>query len=116
MVYAAVGSSVSLPCLFSEGLDENNVSWERSSTTKYFPLPLPSSFKQSPTGSPVLLGSQDRSAWIETVQDGDEGKYTCSGMIKGSNGTPYKVQRRMQLVVARGEEKNAVCRLTDPRQ
>ncbi|XP_065126181.2 uncharacterized protein [Paramisgurnus dabryanus] len=123
VLYAAVGSSVALPCLFSEGLDETNVSWERSSTTEN--SPLPSSFKQSPTGSPVLFGSQDRSAWIETVQDGDEGKYTCSGIIKRSNGTPYRVQRRMQLVVARvlrssssskTGQMSLTCHLSDPSQ
>ncbi|KAI7807036.1 lymphocyte activation gene 3 protein-like [Triplophysa rosa] len=97
MVYAAVGSSVSLPCVFTEGLVQHSGIWDRSSKTRNSSPPLPSSLDQR---SLVPLSSRDRSAWIETVEDGDEGIYTCSGMMKLEN-IQMKAQRSMQLVVAR---------------
>lgn len=94
MVYAAIGSPVSLPCLFTDGLIPNTVSWNRiSSTTR-----LPSSFNWS-------LGSS-ASATIQRVEDGDEGTYMCSGEMEGLDRGRIKVQRRMELVVTRGEWNN----------
>lgn len=97
VVYSSVGSSVTLPCVFTEGLVQHSGIWERRSTTRSSTLSLPSSFR-----SPLSGSTQDRSAWIETVEDGDEGIYTCSGMMKLVN-TERKAQRSMQLVVARGK-------------
>ncbi|XP_026084810.1 lymphocyte activation gene 3 protein [Carassius auratus] len=91
VVYAAVGSSVSLPCVFTDGLILYTVAWKRSPTTSDSSLPLPASFKESDGPS--------ASATIQRVQDGDEGMYTCSGMMKGLNRGRIKVQRRMELVV-----------------
>ncbi|KAA0703019.1 hypothetical protein E1301_Tti010873 [Triplophysa tibetana] len=99
MVYAAVGSSVSLPCVFTEGLVQHSGIWKRTSTARNssLPFPLPSSLHQR---SLVPLSSRDGSAWIETVEDGDEGTYTCSGMMKLTT-IQMKAQRSMQLVIAR---------------
>ncbi|XP_056618946.1 lymphocyte activation gene 3 protein-like [Triplophysa dalaica] len=97
MVYAAVGSSVSLPCVFTEGLVQLSEIWKRNSTTRNSSLPLPSSLHQR---SLVPLSSRDGSAWIQTVEDGDEGIYTCSGMMELTN-IRMKAQRSMQLVTAR---------------
>ncbi|XP_067305873.1 T-cell surface glycoprotein CD4-like [Pseudorasbora parva] len=91
VVYAAVGSSVSLPCLFTDGLIPNTVMWNRTSSTIHHPLP--ESFDWA-------LGSV-ASATIQTVKDGDEGMYTCSGRMKGLNRGGIKVQRRMELVVTK---------------
>ncbi|XP_043117680.1 protein borderless-like [Puntigrus tetrazona] len=93
VVYAAVGSSVSLPCIFTDGLVPHTVSWSRPSTTSYSPLPLPASLNAS--------AGPSASAAIQRVEEGDEGMYTCSGTVKGLNGESNKVQRRMELVVAR---------------
>ncbi|XP_051575889.1 uncharacterized protein LOC127453509 [Myxocyprinus asiaticus] len=109
VVYAAVGTSVSLPSVFTEGPIPNTVTWVRTSKTKNSSLPLPSSFNQS-LGSSVSLPSWERSAWIKRVEDGDEGIYTCSGMMEGSNGVRIKVQRRMQLVVTQVQSSSASSR------
>uniref|UniRef100_A0A672TCD5 Ig-like domain-containing protein n=1 Tax=Sinocyclocheilus grahami TaxID=75366 RepID=A0A672TCD5_SINGR len=93
VVYAAVGSSVSLPCVFTDGLIPYTVMWRRTSTTSYSSLPLPASFSES--------AGPSASATIQRVEDGDEGMYTCSGMMKGLNRGRIKVQRRMELVVTR---------------
>ncbi|XP_016419892.1 hemicentin-2-like [Sinocyclocheilus rhinocerous] len=93
VVYTAVGSSVSLPCIFTDGLIPYTVMWNRTSTTSHSPLPLAASFHES--------AGPSASATIQRVEDGDEGMYTCSGMMKGLNGESNKVQRRMELVVAR---------------
>ncbi|CAM4698318.1 unnamed protein product [Leuciscus chuanchicus] len=89
VLYAAVGSSVSLPCLFTDGLIPNTVTWNRTES----PRPLPASFDW-PLGSTA-------SATIQRVEDGDEGMYTCSGRMKGLKREGIEVQRRMELVVAR---------------
>ncbi|XP_016328781.1 T-cell surface glycoprotein CD4-like [Sinocyclocheilus anshuiensis] len=93
VVYAAVGSSVSLPCVFTDGLISYTVMWRRTSATSYSSLPLPASFSES--------AGPSASATIQKVEDGDEGMYTCSGMMKGLNRGRIKVQRRMELVVTR---------------
>lgn len=46
------------------------------------------------------------SVTIQRVEDGDEGMYVCSGMMEGLNRERIKVQRRMELVVSRGEWNN----------
>ncbi|XP_056090843.1 T-cell surface glycoprotein CD4-like [Rhinichthys klamathensis goyatoka] len=89
VLYAAVGSSVSLPCLFTDGLIPGTVTWNRTES----PRPLPASFDRS-------IGSAT-SATIQRVEDGDEGMYTCSGRMKGLKREGIKVQRRMELVVTR---------------
>ncbi|XP_051576352.1 lymphocyte activation gene 3 protein-like [Myxocyprinus asiaticus] len=106
VVYAAVGTSVSLPCVFTDGLMPNTVTWQRISKTKHSSVPLPSSFNQSLV-STVSHPSWDRSAWIKRVEEGDEGIYTCSGMMEGSNGGRMKVERRMQLVVTQVQSSSA---------
>lgn len=95
MVYAAVGSPVSLPCLFTDGLIPNTVRWNRiSSTTQFRHLP------------PSFFNGSSASATIQRVEDGDEGMYMCSGMMEGMNRERIQVQRRMELVVSRGERNN----------
>ncbi|XP_077065113.1 T-cell surface glycoprotein CD4 [Siphateles boraxobius] len=89
VLYAALGSSVSLPCLFTDGLIPNTVTWNRTES----PRPLPASFEWS-HGSVA-------SATIQRVEDGDEGMYTCAGRMKGLKTEGIKVQRRMELVVTR---------------
>lgn len=95
VVYAAVGSSVSLPCVFTDGLIPYTVTWNKTPTTSYSSVPLPASFNKS--------AGPSASATIQRVQDGDEGMYTCSGMMKGLNminvNRRIKLQRRMELVV-----------------
>lgn len=86
VLYAAVGSSVSLPCLFTDGLIPNTVTWNRTES----PRPLSASFNWSL-----------ESATIQRVEDGDEGMYTCSGRMEGLKRQGIKVQRRMELVVTR---------------
>lgn len=102
MVYAAVGSSVSLPCVFTDGLIPYTVTWNKTPTTSYSSVPLPASFNKS--------AGPSASATIQRVQDGDEGMYTCSGMMKGLNminvNRRIKLQRRMELVVTQGEWNN----------
>ncbi|RXN33386.1 lymphocyte activation gene 3 protein-like [Labeo rohita] len=93
VVYADVGSSVSLPCVFTDGLIPNTVIWNRTSTTSNAHVPLPASFEAS--------AGPSASAAIQRVEDGDEGMYTCSGMMSGLNGERIKVQRKMELVVSR---------------
>uniref|UniRef100_A0A8C2FGU6 Ig-like domain-containing protein n=1 Tax=Cyprinus carpio TaxID=7962 RepID=A0A8C2FGU6_CYPCA len=95
VVYAAVGSSVSLPCVFTDGLIPYTVTWNKTPTTSYSSVPLPASFNKS--------AGPSASATIQRVQDGDEGMYTCSGMMKGLNminvNRRIKLQRRTELVV-----------------
>ncbi|TRY94281.1 hypothetical protein DNTS_030369 [Danionella cerebrum] len=80
--YAAVGSSISLPCIFTDGLIPNTTIWKKIGSH----VPLPESFKSS-------------SGFIHRVEDGDEGTYRCSGVVNGMNGM-QTVQRSMKLVVA----------------
>ncbi|XP_048009639.1 basement membrane-specific heparan sulfate proteoglycan core protein-like [Megalobrama amblycephala] len=90
VVYAAVGSPVSLPCLFTDGLIPNTVRWNRiSSTTQFSHLP------------PSFFNGSSASATIRRVEDGDEGTYKCSGVMEGLNRERIQVQRRMELVVSR---------------
>ncbi|XP_073703953.1 lymphocyte activation gene 3 protein-like [Garra rufa] len=93
LVYTDVGSSVSLPCVFTDGLIPNTIMWNRTSKTSNARLPLSASFNKS--------AGPSTSATIQRVEDGDEGMYTCSGMMGGLNGKRIKVQRTMELVVSR---------------
>ncbi|KAL0172668.1 hypothetical protein M9458_032979, partial [Cirrhinus mrigala] len=81
-VYASVGSSVSLPCVFTDGLIPNTVIWNRTSTNSNAWLPFPASFEES--------AGPSASAAIQRVEDGDQGMYTCSGMMRGLNGERIK--------------------------
>ncbi|XP_067457287.1 lymphocyte activation gene 3 protein-like [Thunnus thynnus] len=116
-VYAAMGSAVTLPCVFSPGLNASEPLWEKLKASYLFnPAPdhLPPSFSQSFLSSQVPW---DRSASVEEVGFGDEGKYRCSGTIGEQRLTRY-----MQLVVAKIDsttpsKKKAsmtlTCQLTD---
>ncbi|XP_030641333.1 lymphocyte activation gene 3 protein [Chanos chanos] len=107
MVYGAPGSSVTLPCVFSEGLRSPAVAWEKVSTATKASLPLPLSFNKntsvfssgalSPASS---LGPWDLSARVESVEVKDEGTYRCSGELQGNKGLRTRVKRDIQLVVA----------------
>ncbi|KAK2903320.1 hypothetical protein QQF64_009743 [Cirrhinus molitorella] len=90
VVYADVGSSVSLPCIFTDGLIPNTTMWTRTSTTSN--ARLPASFDKS--------AGPSESATIQRVENGNEGTYKCSGMMRGLNGQRIEVQRRMELVVS----------------
>ncbi|XP_055019793.1 lymphocyte activation gene 3 protein isoform X2 [Boleophthalmus pectinirostris] len=112
-VYAAVGSAVTLPCVFSDGLTPSNAFWERlENKTTSKPLTLPPSFS-APSPS---LSSGDKTAAVNEVSFEDAGQYRCSASVLG-----LKTQRRLQLVTAKVEveilSKEAVeltCRLSDP--
>ncbi|XP_068426588.1 lymphocyte activation gene 3 protein-like [Clinocottus analis] len=116
-VYAAVGSAVTLPCVFSPGLIPSNPVWEKLRPGFLFkPTPgrLPSSFSSSKLFSQL---PSDQSASLKEVGLEDEGRYRCSGSIEGQ-----QVTRNMQLVVAKihssvpsqakGSE-TLTCQLTD---
>ncbi|KAF3692070.1 Lymphocyte activation gene 3 protein [Channa argus] len=95
-VYAAVGSAVTLPCVFSNDLAPSSAVWEKLKPGSHFnPAPgrLPPSF------SPSLSYSQypwDRSGSLMEVRLEDEGRYRCSGIVE-----EQKLTRTMQLIVAR---------------
>lgn len=97
-VYAAVGSAVTLPCVFSPGLIPSHTVWEKLKAKFLFkPAPgrLPASF------SPSLPSSQlpwEKSASLKEVAFEDEGRYQCAGTIEGQ-----RVTRNMQLVVAKSK-------------
>ncbi|XP_074509446.1 lymphocyte activation gene 3 protein [Sebastes fasciatus] len=95
-VYAAVGSAVTLPCVFSPGLIPSKPVWEKMKPEYIFtpaPGPLPASFSPS---SPSSQLPSDKSASLKEVRFEDEGKYRCSGSIEGQ-----QLTRNMQLVVAK---------------
>ncbi|XP_053182428.1 lymphocyte activation gene 3 protein-like [Scomber japonicus] len=113
-VYAAVGSAVTLPCVFASGLKPFGSEWEKlktGSTSKPALGHLPPSFSLS---SQSYEMPWDKSARVEEVGYMDEGSYRCSGIIGRQ-----QVTRTMQLVVAKidsSKTKAAVtltCQLTD---
>ncbi|KAG7336020.1 hypothetical protein KOW79_000713 [Hemibagrus wyckioides] len=116
VVYAQLGSSVTLPCIFSSKLYFSNSTWNRVSKTSNLPDKLPSSFNVSsnPSISPCSSMWVDRSAYIESVQDGDEGTYRCSGAVRADNDLLVKVERNIQLVTAQvlSSHKNGKTTLT----
>ncbi|XP_040900178.1 lymphocyte activation gene 3 protein-like [Toxotes jaculatrix] len=92
-VYAAVGSGVTLPCVFSPGLTPNLPVWKKAGSL----------FKPAPGHPPLSYSSSsqlpwDKSASLKEVGFKDEGRYTCSGTIQGQILT-----RTIQLVVAKIE-------------
>uniref|UniRef100_A0A3Q3KRU0 Ig-like domain-containing protein n=1 Tax=Monopterus albus TaxID=43700 RepID=A0A3Q3KRU0_MONAL len=115
-VYVAVGSAVTLPCVFSPGLTPSSPGWEKLKPGSLFkPIPghLPLSFSQSLSSS---QHSWDRSASLKEVGFEDEGRYRCSGTLQGQ-----RLTRNMQLVVAKinsniSKKKGSVtltCQLSD---
>lgn len=105
VVYAELGSSITLPCIFSNELLLNSSTWEKVSKASNLPavLPLFLNISSNPGVSRCSSMQRDRSAYIERVQDGDEGTYRCSGQVKRDNGKRMKVERDIQLVTAQGE-------------
>ncbi|KAG7475742.1 lymphocyte activation protein 3 protein [Solea senegalensis] len=97
-VYAAVGSSVTLPCIFSPGLIPSSPAWEKLQPGSLFKpspsLPLPSFSPSSPSSQ----NPWDKSTALKEVGLKDVGKYRCSGTIQGQ-----KLTRDMQLVIAKIE-------------
>ncbi|MCJ8728632.1 hypothetical protein PDJAM_G00006630 [Pangasius djambal] len=124
VVYAELGSSVTLPCIFSNEFIVNTSAWKRVSKTSNLPAKLPSFFNISskPGVSRCSSVQVDRSAYIESVQDGDEGTYQCSGQVKGENGKRVKVERNIQLVTAqalssyRNGKMTLTCRVSNTSQ
>ncbi|XP_076594180.1 lymphocyte activation gene 3 protein [Chaetodon auriga] len=116
-VYAAVGSAVTLPCVFSPGLTPSNTLWEKLKPESIFRLApghLSASFSPSSPSSQFPL---DKSASLKEVGFEDEGRYRCSGTVEGQ-----RLTRDMQLVVAKidsritSKERGAMtltCQLSD---
>lgn len=116
-VYAAVGSAVTLPCVFSLGLIPSSSVWKKLRPLSLFkdaPSHLPASFSPPSSSSQSAV---DKSASLTEVGFADEGKYTCSGIVNGQ-----RLTRSMQLVVAKidsstlSKKSNSVtltCQLTD---
>ncbi|KAK2844742.1 hypothetical protein Q5P01_011401 [Channa striata] len=95
-VYAAVGSAVTLPCVFSNDLTPSSSVWEKlkpGSSIKPAPGLLPPSFSSS---LPYSKFPWDMSASLTEVSLEDGGRYRCSGNVEGQ-----KLTRTMQLVVAK---------------
>uniref|UniRef100_A0A667X4L4 Ig-like domain-containing protein n=1 Tax=Myripristis murdjan TaxID=586833 RepID=A0A667X4L4_9TELE len=98
-VYAAVGSAVTLPCVFSPSLILSGPTWEKLSSGSRSPSTpdfRPASFTPSPSSSQQPW---DRSVSVGEVGVDDEGTYRCSGTAGG-----YKLSRTLQLVVARSNK------------
>ncbi|XP_041797922.1 lymphocyte activation gene 3 protein-like [Chelmon rostratus] len=116
-VYAAVGSAVTLPCVFSPGLIPSGTLWEKLKAESLFRLTpgrLPASFSPS---SPSSRFPVDKSASLKEVGFEDAGRYRCSGTVEGQ-----RLARNMQLVVAKidssttskkGGSVTLTCQLTD---
>lgn len=104
VVYAGLGSSVTLPCIFSSEFQLNSFSWKRLPKSSNQPAVLPVYFNASsnPGVSRCASAPVDKSAFLKSVQDGDEGTYRCSGQVKGGNGKRVTVERNIQLVTAQG--------------
>ncbi|XP_036440379.1 limbic system-associated membrane protein-like [Colossoma macropomum] len=118
VAYAEVGSSVTLPCIFSDG-DISDAAWKKVSTTTSLPVSLPPSFKIS--SSPAVT-KWDKSAYIESVEEADQGMYKCSGQMKSADGKGVSVERNIQLVIAqvqrssRSGQMTLTCDLSDTNQ
>lgn len=107
--YGSVGSTIFLPCVFTDGLIPNTVKWLRASAATNSPVTLPHSAFNSSSG------------FIKRVEVGDEGTYMCSGVMEGLNGRSIKLQRTMKLVVARvlsssSDPMTLMCNLSDSSQ
>ncbi|KAM4601514.1 lymphocyte activation gene 3 protein [Polymixia lowei] len=95
-VYAALGSEVTLPCVFSSGLIPSNTTWEKvnaGSPSPSNPPSLPPTFNLS---SPSSQHPWDRSVSVREVSSEDEGWYRCSGTAEG-----HRLTRNLQLVIAK---------------
>ncbi|CAL8290149.1 unnamed protein product [Merluccius merluccius] len=100
-VYAAVGSAVTLPCVFSHGSTPSDPVWEKTSggsNPLSFQLPSSSPSSSSSSSSSPSQSPWDVSASIGVVAPGDQGTYRCSGMIEGC-----RLSRSLQLVLSHGE-------------
>ncbi|XP_030248380.1 lymphocyte activation gene 3 protein [Sparus aurata] len=116
-VYAAVGSAITLPCVFTPGLFPAKPALEKlkpGSLLIHTPDRLPASFVAS---SPSSEPTSDHSATLKEVEFEDQGTYRCSGIIKG-----HWLTRNMQLVVAKIDSSTLskkrdsltlTCQLTD---
>ncbi|XP_037532150.1 lymphocyte activation gene 3 protein-like [Nematolebias whitei] len=102
--YAAVGSAVTLPCVFSPRLNPTETVLEKTDARKHLDL----------SNKSVYPTSSDKSFTIQEVTLGDQGKYRCAGTVKGQ-----RLTRTMQLVVAQIvqlKKKSSVtltCQLSD---
>ncbi|KAM9310297.1 lymphocyte activation gene 3 protein [Pholidichthys leucotaenia] len=113
-VYASVGSSVSLPCVFSPALKPVGTVWEKLKPGFIFKPAidsLPASFSSS---SPSAQLPWDKSATLKQVGPKDEGLYRCAATVQRQ-----RLSRTLQLVVAKivsSKKKNSLtlsCQLTD---
>lgn len=93
-VYAAVGSAVTLPCVFSDGLILSNTVWEKLQPGSLY-KPAPSHLLLTPP-SQSAQSSSDASATFKEVWFEDAGTYRCSGTAASR-----RLTRNMQLVVAK---------------
>lgn len=109
VVYAELGSPVTLPCIFSNEFLLSSSSWKRVPKALNQLAMLPDSFNISsnPGASRCSSVPVDRSAYIQSVQNGDEGAYSCSGQVKGDNSKRVMVERKIELVTAQGKCQNS---------
>ncbi|KAI5618179.1 B-cell receptor CD22-like, partial [Silurus asotus] len=98
VVYAELGSSVHLPCIFSDEILSNRVSWKKESKNQPALLPEFFNISYNPGVSQSSSVKGDRSAYIKSVQDGDEGTYKCLGQLMRANSKYVEVERTIQLV------------------
>nr|XP_015193364.1 PREDICTED: lymphocyte activation gene 3 protein-like [Lepisosteus oculatus] len=110
-MYGAVGSSLTLPCLFSEGLIPQQKGWERETRGA-----VPQSITPSPP-SPSSSPSLDASLRLSAVEERDGGVYTCFGLVEDR-----RIERRLRLVTAKvgvtappkaGQPLTLTCDLSD---
>lgn len=94
-MYAALGSLVTLPCVFSPDLAPVDTVWSKIEPGSVFdPSPLPSDSYYPLTPE----HSSDKSIVLKQVAFMDEGKYRCNAAVEGG-----WMKRNMQLVVAKGK-------------
>ncbi|KAJ8392897.1 hypothetical protein AAFF_G00071010 [Aldrovandia affinis] len=92
-VYAAVGSTVVLPCVYTKGLTPQNTGWQRKQNTANSFKDLPPTLQSSTLSSSPKW---DRSLRVERVEEGDAGVYRCFGEVVGK-----RLQRQLLLVTAK---------------
>ncbi|XP_076844626.1 uncharacterized protein lag3 isoform X2 [Brachyhypopomus gauderio] len=122
-VYGEVGSSVTLPCVFSDGLFANSVSWKKVSDRAGSPASHVPTIR-SASGRGLVDGSvqRDWSAHIDSVQEDEEGTYRCSGQVEGGSNRRVTVERDIELVTARAVQVSQsdgvkfVCELSNASQ